>query len=51
MEKKTIAINGAGYMAKEYYRILHDMGHSVLVLGRGEQKAQEFEKEWMERFL
>ena len=46
MEKKTIAIIGAGYMAKEYYRILHDMGHSVLVLGRGEQKAQEFEKEF-----
>lgn len=32
-------------MAKEYYRVLHAMGHSVLVLGRGEQKAKEFEEE------
>ena len=44
MNRKTAAIIGAGYMAKEYYKVLRAMGHSVLVLGRGEEKARAFEE-------
>ncbi|GFI30370.1 hypothetical protein IMSAGC013_01760 [Lachnospiraceae bacterium] len=46
MNRKTAAIIGAGYMAKEYYKVLRAMGHSVLVLGRGEEKARAFEEEF-----
>ena len=45
MHKGTIAIIGAGYMAKEYYKVLKGMGRLALVLGRGEQKARKFEEE------
>lgn len=45
MNKGTVAIIGAGYMAKEYYKVLHGMGIPVMVLGRGEQNARRFEEE------
>lgn len=45
MNKKTTAIIGAGYMAKEYYKVLQGMERPVIVLGRGEQKAKQFEEE------
>lgn len=46
MDRKTIAIIGAGYMAKEYYKVLRDMECQTIVLGRGEQKAKQFEEEF-----
>lgn len=44
MNKETVAIIGAGYMAREYYKVLHGMGYQPILLGRGEQKAKQFEE-------
>lgn len=45
MKNKTVAIIGAGYMAKEYVKVLRGMGIPALVFGRGEGKARQFEAE------
>lgn len=45
MEKGATVIIGAGYMAKEYYKVLHGMGLPATVLGRGARKARQFEEE------
>ena len=44
MMKETVAIVGAGYMAREYYKVLRGMGCQAIILGRGEQKAKQFEE-------
>lgn len=36
---------GAGYMSKEYCRVLKDMHKNFLVIGRGTKSALDFEKE------
>lgn len=43
-DSKNILIVGAGPMAVEYAKALKKLNHSFLVVGRGEQSAQEFKK-------
>jgi len=40
----NILIVGAGYMAKEYYKVLKTMDIIPVVIGRGQQSASEFKK-------
>lgn len=40
-----IYVVGAGYMAREYARVLKALGESFLVVGRGEQAVQEIRAE------
>ncbi len=46
-----VALIGAGYMGKEYYKVLRGMNISTVVLGRGEEKAKKFEEEFGEKVL
>lgn len=41
---KTTWLVGAGYMAKEYARVLKALKHEFTVIGRGEETAADFEK-------
>lgn len=43
--KNKILLAGAGYMAKEYAKILKDMNISFVVVGRSEKSAEDFKKE------
>ena len=40
---KNILLVGASQMAVDYYRVLFAMGHEVVVVGRSEDSAQEFQ--------
>lgn len=40
-----ILLVGAGYMAREYAKVLTGMGRTFQVVGRGEESAKTFEKE------
>lgn len=40
-----VLLVGAGYMAKEYYKVLQTFGADVVVVGRGEESASRFEQE------
>jgi predicted dehydrogenase len=41
---KDIWLIGAGYMAKEYAKVLKAMKHEFVVIGRGKETASDFEK-------
>lgn len=40
-----VCLIGAGYMAKEYYKVLSDMNIETIVIGRGKNSAAIFEQE------
>lgn len=42
---KEVLLVGAGYMAKEYAKVLHGLKKSFVVVGRGEESAKKFEQE------
>ena len=42
---KDVLLVGAGYMAKEYAKVLHGLKQSFVVVGRGEESAKKFEQE------
>lgn len=42
---KDVLLVGAGYMAKEYVKVLHGLEKSFVVVGRGEESARRFEQE------
>ncbi len=42
---KDVLLVGAGYMAKEYAKVLRGMKKSFVVVGRGEESAKVFEQE------
>lgn len=42
---KDVLLVGAGYMAKEYAEVLHGLGKSFVVVGRGDASARKFEQE------
>ncbi len=43
--KEKIWLIGAGYMAKEYVKVLHDLKCNFTVVGRGKESADNFKKE------
>ncbi len=43
---KKILLVGTGYMAKEYFRVLKDLDVEIMVVGRGQTGADEFNKEF-----
>ena len=45
MNENTVLIIGAGPMAEAYFAALHARGDNVIVFGRGQQSAAEFEKQ------
>ncbi len=42
---KDVLLVGAGYMAKEYAKVLHGLKSSFVVVGRSEESARRFEQE------
>lgn len=44
MKLKNILLIGTGPMACEYVKVLKTLGYDILVIGRGEKSALEFEK-------
>ncbi len=45
MEKKNVLIVGAGYMAREYTKVLKAMNVEMTVVGRGVESAESFQSE------
>ncbi len=45
MKKKNVLIVGAGYMAKEYAKVLKVLNSEMIVVGRGEESAKTFQNE------
>ena len=41
---KKVWLVGAGYMAREYYKALKDLGVELTVIGHGEKTARDFKQ-------
>ena len=48
---KDVLLVGAGYMAREYAKVLRGIKQSYVVVGRGEESARTFEKETGEHVI
>jgi len=46
MENKTILVIGSGYMAEEYLKVIRELGHNAIVVGRGSDNIGKLKEKY-----